>query len=341
MTLELHADVRAEVPPALLPALLGEAPREPGRPHVSGDLPSVFQNGPMFRRAVSGYDRFQVDTYVRWAEDELATADREREHLEARQLRIRAELEHARRLLAHSAAGGQFLDASGRIGSMLAAAADEAEEVRAEAHAVRSAASAEAAGMLVNAKQAIAGARADARATVDAAAAEADAILAGAAQVAADAERSRQDAHAHARAVRAEAHAALKHAHADAAQVRRQAAEEAGAARAQVRREVLEILDAGRGQRRRADDEAAAVRDRLAADAGAMFAAVLTEVKALRRRRSSLRSEIRSLERRRTALEAEVGALADRLSRTTASGPAAALARLRERLSRSGSPRTL
>ena len=41
----------------------------------------------MFGRAVAGYDRFQVDTYVRWAEDELATADREREHLMALYLR--------------------------------------------------------------------------------------------------------------------------------------------------------------------------------------------------------------------------------------------------------------
>ena len=48
------------------------------RPNVSGDLPTVLQAAPMFRRAVAGYDRFQVESYVQWAEDELAAADRER-----------------------------------------------------------------------------------------------------------------------------------------------------------------------------------------------------------------------------------------------------------------------
>jgi hypothetical protein len=41
------------------------------RPHLSGDLPGVLTPAPMFRRTVAGYDRFQVDTYVRWAEDEI------------------------------------------------------------------------------------------------------------------------------------------------------------------------------------------------------------------------------------------------------------------------------
>src|SRR3712207_6420516 len=107
------------------------------RPNVSGDLPTLFRAGPLFRRAVGGYDRFQVDTYVQWAEEELATADREREHLEARQLRTSAALQEAQRLLEHSAGGGQFLEVSGRIGAMLAAAADEAEGIRAEAGACR------------------------------------------------------------------------------------------------------------------------------------------------------------------------------------------------------------
>src|SRR3712207_8786819 len=65
------------------------------RPNVSGDLPTLFRAGPQFRRTLTGYDRFQVDTYVQWAEEELATADREREHLEARQLRTSAALQEA------------------------------------------------------------------------------------------------------------------------------------------------------------------------------------------------------------------------------------------------------
>ena len=142
MSAELHVDDGTARPGS---ALRDGAPdASAARPNVSGDLPTVFQAAPMFRRAVAGYDRFQVDTYVQWAEDELATADREREHLVARHLRTRAELEEARELLAHSAGGGEFLRLSRRIGSMLAAAADEAAGMRAEAEADRSAAAAQA-----------------------------------------------------------------------------------------------------------------------------------------------------------------------------------------------------
>src|SRR5688572_24760516 len=114
------------------------------RPNVSGDLPTVFRAAPMFRRAPIGYDRFQVDTYVQRAEDELASAEREHEHLVARHLRTRADLEEARELLARSSGGAEMLRLSRRIGSMLATAADEAESMRAEAEACRTAAAAEA-----------------------------------------------------------------------------------------------------------------------------------------------------------------------------------------------------
>src|SRR3954453_4948499 len=107
--------------------------REDRRPNVSGDLWTVLQAAPMFRRAVAGYDRFQVDTYVQWAEDELVAAEREREDLVARHLRTRADLEDARQLLSPSRGGGEILRMSRRIGSMLAAAADEAGSMRAEA----------------------------------------------------------------------------------------------------------------------------------------------------------------------------------------------------------------
>ena len=109
MSVEPDTGVEADRASDPLGELLGDETRDRRRPNVSGDLPSVFQAGPMFRRAVVGYDRFQVDTYVQWAEDELATADREREHLVARHLRTRAELEQARRLLCHSPDGGEML----------------------------------------------------------------------------------------------------------------------------------------------------------------------------------------------------------------------------------------
>src|SRR4051794_32270799 len=137
MTAELHGGDPA--PPASGgwdPAPAFEPPHRV-RPNVSGDLPRVLDAAPMFRRALVGYDRFQVDTYVQWAEDELATADREREHLVAHQVRTHAALEDARELLSHSSGGGEFLQVSRRIGTMLAAAADEAEAIRAETDAMR------------------------------------------------------------------------------------------------------------------------------------------------------------------------------------------------------------
>src|SRR3712207_1190968 len=141
MSIELHADGEAGWLPGAFDVVLGSGV-ERERPNVSGDLPTVFEAAPMFRRAVVGYDRYQVDTYVQWAEDELATADRERRHLEVRHLRTQTALEEAQQLLAHSPTGGDFLQASRRIGSMLAVAADEAEAMRAHAQADRAAAAA-------------------------------------------------------------------------------------------------------------------------------------------------------------------------------------------------------
>src|ERR671913_73344 len=142
MSIELRADFEAARDVGALDVVAGTSDR--AHPNVSGDLPSVLQVGPMFRRALAGYDRFQVDTYVRWAEDELVAADREREHLETRHLQTRADLAAAQQLLAHSAGGAEMLRMSPRAGAVPAAAADEAEGIRTEAKAPRSAAAAEA-----------------------------------------------------------------------------------------------------------------------------------------------------------------------------------------------------
>src|SRR5918995_6822546 len=115
MSIELRADFEAARDVGALDLVAGTSDR--AHPNVSGDLPSVLQVGPMFRRALAGYDRFQVDTYVRWAEDELVAADRQREHLLARQLETQAALAEARTLLSHSSAGGELIQVSQRIGS--------------------------------------------------------------------------------------------------------------------------------------------------------------------------------------------------------------------------------
>jgi hypothetical protein len=251
-----------------------------GRPTLSGDLPTVLAAAPMFRRVPLGYDRFQVDTYVRWAEDELATADREREHLEARQVRTSAALEDARELLSHSAGGADFLRLSRRMGTLLAAATDEAEAIRAdaEAHAGRLAADAE---------RALAEAAAEAARIVTEAAARAEELRAEAGRVVAEAEHTRDEARAELAAHRATARATRQRADRYAERVLQRAEQEAAAAREQARHDVVQLLSTGRDQRRRADEAAATTRARLGA-----------EVERLEQRRADLLTELELLAHR-------------------------------------------
>jgi hypothetical protein len=274
-------------------------PREARRPNVSGDLPSMLEAPPMFRRSVVGYDRFQVDTYVRWAEDELATADREREHLIARQVRTQAALEETRQLLPHSSTAGEFLQVSRRIGSLLAAAADEAESLRAVAEADRAAASAQAEQTAADAARRLAEAEAEAghvRAEAAAAAARAaDDARRVVAEAVSAAEQLRLAAQAEA-ATRLQRVGELEHRAAEqAAATRRQATDEAAAALLQARAEVMRMLATGRDQRRRADAEAAAERERREREVLSRTAFLRAEVAALERRRTVLRGEVRRL----------------------------------------------
>jgi hypothetical protein len=269
----------------------------PARPNVSGDLPTVLQPAPMFRRTVAGYDRFQVDTYVRWAEDELAAADREREHLVTRSVRTQAALEEAQQLLAHSAGGAEFLRLSRRLGSMLATAADEAEDMRAEGETERAAAAAEARETITRAEQVLSDAEAGAaRALAEVAvqvadrAAEADRLVAAAEQVG-------RDARAEADACVANARLVERQAVEQADQIRRQATLDAAAALANARHEVVRMLTTGREQRQRADAEAAALRERENRAALAVHDALVAEIAELRSRRTRLRAEVRRLSR--------------------------------------------
>jgi cell division septum initiation protein DivIVA len=295
MSVEQHADhvvVRPETAPEALPAL---GPLDRGRPNVSGDLPTIFETAPMFRRAAVGYDRFQVDTYVQWAEDELATAAREREHLVERHLRTRADLDEARRLLSHSPEGGELLQVSSRIGSMLAAAADEAERIRTEAEAHRSTATAQANRKLGYARWRIAYAEAKATGLVAQAARAAEEMAATARRLVDAAEQTRADARTEAEARLAEALAVEERAAANAQHVHQQAAEQAAAAQRQARDEIARMFSTGRDERRRADAEAAATRERLASDAATRYVSLLAEVEGLEHRRASLRAEVEQL----------------------------------------------
>jgi cell division septum initiation protein DivIVA len=265
--------------------------------NVSGDLPSVLDAAPMFRRTVGGYDRFQVDTYVQWAEDELATAAREREHLVEQHLRTRAELADARGLLAHSAGGGEFLRVSKRIGSMLAAATDEAECIRAEADNHRSVARAQAEVVAADAQRLLSEAKAEAVRAVGTATTEAEELVARAALIVDDAEQTRRDASAAAEVVLEEARAIERLAVEQAETVVLRAEAEALVSRDAARDEIVRMLGTAREQRRRADDEAAATRVRLDRDAAARRAALLTEVDVLEHRRAVLLAQMDVLAR--------------------------------------------
>jgi hypothetical protein len=246
----------------------------------------------MFRRVLLGYDRFQVDTYVRWAEDELATADRERDHLVARHIEARAELADAQELLSHSAGGGEFLQLSRRIGTLLATAADEAESMRAEAKAARAHAAGQATRTVARADQALADAETEAERLVAAAAVRVEELTAQGAEIVDAAEQMCRTIHADAEARLAAARSVERDADARAEQIRRQAADEIAAARLVARNEILAMLDAGRAERRRADAEGAAIRERLDREAVARRAVLLGEIAALERRRSALRAEL-------------------------------------------------
>ncbi|WP_116451613.1 hypothetical protein [Blastococcus litoris] len=291
MSTELRTDDGAARTDGGPHAVLGAARPERARPNVSGDLPTVLQVGPMFRRVLAGYDRFQVDTYVRWAEDELVAADREREHLLARQVSTQAALEEARELLSHSPAGGRLVQVSRRIGGLLAGAADEAENIRAEAENHRSVVRAQAEVLTADARRALAHARTEAQQLLADAETEVADRIAEADRTLAEAEQTGRDVRGAAAAHLADARAVQARAIAEAARIRERATEEALAARLRARDEVVRMLGTGREERRRADAEAAATRERLDREAAARRAVLQAEVAELERRRAQLLAE--------------------------------------------------
>ena len=297
MSAELHTDDWI----ADTSSTLRSVPTDRSRPNVSGDLPTVFQVAPMFRRTVAGYDRFQVDTYVQWAEDELATAEREREHLVARHLSTRAALDEARELLAHSASGGEVLHISRRMGSVLAAAADEASGIRADAEADRAAAAAQAERLVADAERVLAEAETEAELLVTEAAADAADMHADAVRIVDEAESAAAEVRVDAEARLAKVREIERCAAERADHVREQAAAQAAAILLNGRDEVVRLLGTGHEQRRRADEAAAATRQRLDDDAAARRASLLAEVTKLERRRTTLRAQVKELAARADA----------------------------------------
>ena len=228
-------------------------------PRLTGDLGTLLNHRPVFRGALRGYDRLEVDNYVAWAEGELATVHREREHLLDRVVACGTELELSRRVLSEQAAGSDRPVVSARVGEVLRLAEDQAAQVL-------DAAEAEGAQVL-----------ADARLEADARLRKAQEIKKLAIDVAdqlrADAQRDR-----------AEAAAVLENAQAEAVELLRAAAAE----RDRLAAEAAADRDQAAEQAR---------RDRLAAETAlaARLSAVRAEVVDLCRQRDQARESLRCL----------------------------------------------
>jgi colicin import membrane protein len=137
------------------------------RPNLAGDLETILEGRPLFRTALRGYDRLQVDNYVSWAETELTATRRENDDLLSRYGTCSAELEISRRLLACSPEGRELVKTSERVGEILRLAADEAatltEAGATEADRLRAEARAEADALLRRATEIKEAALADCR----------------------------------------------------------------------------------------------------------------------------------------------------------------------------------
>jgi cell division septum initiation protein DivIVA len=105
----------------------------PAPPGDSGDLDALLHTRPVFRTRMNGYDRLQVDNYVTWAEEELATAGRAGDQLLARFAACAAELAELRRQPppgpAPAPADLGLAAVSERVREILRLASDEAADI--------------------------------------------------------------------------------------------------------------------------------------------------------------------------------------------------------------------
>jgi hypothetical protein len=94
----------------------------------AGVLDQLLDRRPMFRRRHRGYDRFQVDNYVAWAEAELDAVRRQCDYLLSRYGACTAELEIVRRT-PRTPRPSVTGPVSARLGEMLRVASEEAEAI--------------------------------------------------------------------------------------------------------------------------------------------------------------------------------------------------------------------
>jgi colicin import membrane protein len=113
-----------------------------GRSAAPGGLDGLLGPAPTFTGALRGYDRMQVDNYVAWAEEEIALARRESEHLLSRYAACSGDLQGARRRLTQMARDRTAAErrseqvlarAAAEAQAIIAAALEEAERIGAEA----------------------------------------------------------------------------------------------------------------------------------------------------------------------------------------------------------------
>jgi hypothetical protein len=242
------------------------APAEPRRPNLKGDLDEVLEFLPCFRGAVRGYERSQVDSYVSWAERELRAARRAADEMAARFAAGAVELDRLRQEVARSAAGREARQVSERVAQLLELAAEEAAEIKA-------AGAAEADGLVAAARTYSAAMLRRARAAED----DASAQTQRAAVTCAQADELLTAAQAEAEDLRAATVREQERVAAAAAQERRRLDQEAAMHRAAAEERA----------RRRRDQEAAAAAE--------VVAAARREVEQLHRRRDRAEEHLQLL----------------------------------------------
>lgn len=138
------------------PVIREPMPNRP-RPNLSGDLQTMLEPWPQFRRRLRGYDQLQVDNYVAWAENEIQSVRHELDLLAVQLGACSAEREVLRREVAQTSREREVTRVSDRVRGMLQLAAEEAADIRAaaqvEAERVLEEARAEAAAVAMRARE--------------------------------------------------------------------------------------------------------------------------------------------------------------------------------------------